>query len=499
MKTAVIYARYSSDNQTEQSIEGQLRVCQEYAQRNDILIVNTYIDRAMTGTNDNRPDFQQMLRDSSKKEWNYVLVYKLDRFSRNKYEATIHKHTLHQNGIKVLSAMENIPDTPEGIILEALLEGMNQYYSVELAQKVRRGMLESRLKGNFTGGIVPYGYRVENKKILIDETKAPVVQYMFKQYSLGIPASEISKNLTIQGAVYKGKPFKKTTIYRILKNERYTGIYKLGDKVFTNLFPQIIDAETFNKVQVKNKENQYGSYSVKTVYLFRNKLKCGYCGMPISADSARTRNKTKLNYYKCLGIKNYRNGCKKETIRQEVLESFLLNAIITELEKPKFQDKMVETLQNIQKNSSSVNTRLNMLLKTQKQTESMLENIMKAVEQGIFNKTTSTRMKELEEQLETLEKQIVIEKSKSTTKISEEDIRKFYRVALEQKPLELINYLIKEIKLYNDKVEIKFNSPIKSSDNNQGFFILSKTKELCEYKGKHTLPQITDMHISFYI
>jgi DNA invertase Pin-like site-specific DNA recombinase len=123
MKTAVIYARYSCDQQTEQSIEGQLRVCEEYAQRNDILILNTYIDRAMTGTNDNRPDFQRMLKDSNRKEWNYVIVYKLDRFSRNKYESTIHKRTLKNNGVKVLSAMENIPDTPEGIILESLLEG----------------------------------------------------------------------------------------------------------------------------------------------------------------------------------------------------------------------------------------------------------------------------------------------------------------------------------------------------------------------------------------
>ena len=121
MKTAVIYARYSSDTQTEQSIEGQLRVCQEYAQRNQIIIVDTYIDRAMTGTNDNRHDFQRMLHDSGKKAWDYVLVYKLDRFSRNKYEMAMHKKTLRDNGIKILSAMENIPDTPEGIILESLL------------------------------------------------------------------------------------------------------------------------------------------------------------------------------------------------------------------------------------------------------------------------------------------------------------------------------------------------------------------------------------------
>ena len=123
MNKAVIYARYSSDTQTEQSIEGQLRVCQQYAKANNILIVGTYIDRAMTGTNDLRPDFQRMIKDSSKHQWDMVLVYKLDRFSRDKYESTIHKHTLKESGVKLVSAMENIPDSPEGIILESLLEG----------------------------------------------------------------------------------------------------------------------------------------------------------------------------------------------------------------------------------------------------------------------------------------------------------------------------------------------------------------------------------------
>ena len=152
MKTAVIYARYSSDNQTEQSIEGQLRVCQEYAKNNDILLLDTYIDRAMTGTNDNRADFQRMLKDSARNHWDYVLVYKIDRFSRNKYEMAIHKKTLRDNGTRLLSATEYIPDSPEGIILESMLEGYAEYYSAELSQKIRRGMNESRQKAKIDQG-----------------------------------------------------------------------------------------------------------------------------------------------------------------------------------------------------------------------------------------------------------------------------------------------------------------------------------------------------------
>ena len=118
MKTAVIYARYSSDSQTEQSIEGQLRVCEEFAQKNNILILGTYIDRAMTGTNDNRPDFRKMIADSSKREWDYVICYKLDRFSRNKYETTIHKKTLKDNGVKVLSQWKTFPIHPKVLSLK---------------------------------------------------------------------------------------------------------------------------------------------------------------------------------------------------------------------------------------------------------------------------------------------------------------------------------------------------------------------------------------------
>ena len=149
-KIAVIYARYSCEKQTEQSIEGQLRICYDYAERNGITIVGTYIDRATTGTNDKREQFQQMLKDSANGIWTMVLVYKLDRFSRNKYETAMNKKTLRDNGVKLVSAMENIPDTPEGIILESLLEGMAEYYSAELSQKVLRGLNENRQKGLYT-------------------------------------------------------------------------------------------------------------------------------------------------------------------------------------------------------------------------------------------------------------------------------------------------------------------------------------------------------------
>lgn len=474
MKTAVIYCRYSSDSQTEQSIDGQLRVCTEYAKNNDILILDTYIDRAMTGTNDNRPDFQRMIKDSVKKNWDYVLVYKLDRFSRNKYETVIHKKTLRDNGVKVLSAMENIPDTPEGIILESLLEGMNQYYSAELSQKVKRGMNETRQKGNFTGGFLVYGYKVVDKKVVIDENKADTVRYIFEQYAMGVYVKDIIKALTEKGILNRNKPFARNTVYNILRCEKYSGIYRHGDEVFTNIYPQIVDTETFNKVRDKINANRYGKRSVEVVYLLRNKLKYGYCGSTITAECGTAKNGETKRYYKCLGRK-HNNGCNKQAIRKTVLENIVLENIISELNKPQVMNMLVNGLLAEQQRQAQCNTVLNLLLKEKRSAETSIDNIMSAIENGGTSNTAMKRLRELENRVETLDKQIVIERSKVAVMLTEADIREFYTKALQLEPKMLVNYLVKEIVLFDNKIEMHYNSPITNCpDDMSGFSFCDK-------------------------
>ena len=474
MKTAVIYARYSSDSQTEQSIDGQLRVCTEYAKNNDILILDTYIDRAMTGTNDNRPDFQRMIKDSVKKNWDYVLVYKLDRFSRNKYETVIHKKTLRDNGVKVLSAMENIPDTSEGIILEILLEGMNQYYSAELSQKVKRGMNETRQKGNFTGGYLVYGYKVVDKKVVIDENKADTVRYIFEQYAMGVYVKDIIKALTEKGILNRNKPFARNTVYNILRCEKYSGIYRHNDEVFTNIYPQIVDTETFNKVRDKINANRYGKRSVEVVYLLRNKLKCGYCGSTITAECGTAKNGETKRYYKCLGRK-HNNGCNKQAIRKDVLENIVLENIISEFSKPQVMNTIVKGLLQEQQRQMQCNTALNLLLKEKRSAENSIDNIMSAIENGGTSNTAMKRLRELENRIETLDKQIAIERSKVAVMLTEADIREFYTKALQLEPKMLVNYLVKDIVLFDEKIEIYYNSPIMNCpDDMSGFSFCDK-------------------------
>lgn len=483
MKTAVNYLRYSSENQTEQSIEGQMRVCQEYAERNGILIVANYIDRAMTGTNDNRPDFQRMIKDSAKREWDYVLVYKFDRFSRNKYETAIYKKALRDNGVKVISATELIPDSPEGIIFESMLEGYAEYYSAELSQKVRRGMNETRLKGNYTGGHILYGYKKQEKKLVIDEERAEVVRFIFEQYSIGMYVKNILLELDRRGVTYKGKPFVRSTVYNILKNEKYAGIYHFNGQIIENMFPQIVPTDIFEKVRAKVQKNHYGKHSVQVVYLLRNKLRCGYCGQSVNAECGTSQNGEKKYYYKCLGRKH--NRCNKSVIRKDILEKLVLDKIVSELNRPQIMNAIVANLMQIQELQAKEASALNMILKEKRQTDTALNNLMAAIEQGIISNTTNKRLHELESKQEELERQILIEKSKLAVQLPESTVHKFYTDALKAEPKLLIDCLIKEIILYDDKIEIYFNSPIKiSPDESRGFTFYTENIKIT-YKDPH--------------
>ena len=500
MQTAAIYARYSSDSQNEQSIEGQLRVCEEYAKRNDIIILNTYIDRAMTGRNDNRPDFQRMLKDSSRKVWNFIIVYKFDRFARNRYETAIHKKELKDNGVKVLSAMENIPDTPEAIIFESMLEGYAEYYSAELAQKVKRGMFETRRKGLYQGGGLLYGYKIDGRKIVIDENNAAVVRFMYEQYANGVFVKDIIKTLTEKNIFYKGKPFVRNSVYNILRNEKYSGVYKHNDEVVDNMYPQIVPTIVFNQVRSKVEANKYGKKSVKADFLLRQKLVCGNCGQPMHGESGTTKNGSRIYYYKCYGRKKRLNDCNKAMIRKEVIENLVTDTIIQKLSEPNLINITVSKILQRQENSICENSALSLLIKQKKQVDTAIDNIVAAIERGIVTNATNKRLQSLETQQQELERQILIERSKQSIKFSAADIKQFYSSALNENSKILINLLIEKIILFDDKVEIYFNNPIKNPNGTHSDFILySETVEIIIGKYANTAPDTQQILLEIII
>jgi len=247
--TGVIYARYSSDNQREESIEGQLRECQAFARKNDITLLEPYIDRALSAKTDNRPNFQKMIKDSAAKKFDIVIVWKLDRFARNRFDSAHYKSVLRKNGVKVVSATEAIYEGAEGILLESMLEGMAEYYSAEFSEKVVRGLTENALKCKYNGGTLPIGYTVdENQFFQIDPATAPAVLDAFKKYAKGATMQEIKDELNIKGIrTSKGTKITLNTVTRMLHNRRYIGEYQYRDVVVPNGVPAIIPPSYLSK------------------------------------------------------------------------------------------------------------------------------------------------------------------------------------------------------------------------------------------------------------
>lgn len=471
MKAAVIYARYSSERQTEQSIEGQLRVCNDYAERNDLKIVGTYIDRAMTGKNDNRKDFQRMLRDCSKHEWEIVLVYKLDRFSRNKYEMAMHRKTLRDNGVRLVSAMENIPDSPEGIILESLLEGMAEYYSAELAQKVRRGQIESLNKGHWLGGQTPYGYKVVDKKLVIDEDQAEVVKYIYRQYAAGVIVKDIIKDLTQKGIFNKGKPFTRSTMYYLLVNEKYSGVFRYNGETYLNICPKLLPDPLYNKVHALMLQNQFGTKSVEVNYLLRGKVYCGYCGHQIIAESGTSMTGVVKRYYKCGGRKA-NSGCQKKNIRKEDLENLVIDVTVEMFQQENNLELIADEIMKIYESKQKEQSVLNLLTSELQETQRSIENLLTAIQQGIITSSTKTRLEELEIKADELKLQISKEQSKLENRISRELIMQYLRTGIKKSAQVLIDWLIDKIVLYDDKIEIFYLYTEKTDpDDCRGFVI----------------------------
>ena len=471
MKAAVIYARYSSERQTEQSIEGQLRVCNDYAERNDLKIVGTYIDRAMTGKNDNRKDFQRMLRDCSKHEWEIVLVYKLDRFSRNKYEMAMHRKTLRDNGVRLVSAMENIPDSPEGIILESLLEGMAEYYSAELAQKVRRGQIESLNKGHWLGGQTPYGYKVVDKKLVIDEDQAEVVKYIYRQYAAGVIVKDIIKDLTQKGIFNKGKPFTRSTMYYLLANEKYSGVFRYNGETYLNICPKLLPDPLYNKVHALMLQNQFGTKSVEVNYLLRGKVYCGYCGHQIIAESGTSMTGVVKRYYKCGGRKA-NSGCQKKNIRKEDLENLVIDVTVEMFQQDNNLELIADEIMKIYESKQKEQSVLNLLTSELQETQRSIENLLTAIQQGIITSSTKTRLEELEMKADELKLQISKEQSKLENRISRELIMQYLRTGIKKSAQVLIDWLIDKIVLYDDKIEIFYLYTEKTDpDDCRGFVI----------------------------
>ena len=460
--TAVIYARYSSDNQREESIEGQIRECTAYAEKNGITIVKHYIDRAISAKTDNRPQFQQMIRDSDKKIFDIVLVWKLDRFARNRYDSARYKTQLKKNGVKLVSATEIISEGPEGIILESVLEGYAEYYSADLSEKVIRGMTENALKGKFTGGAIPFGYTINaDRRFEIDPLTAPFVAEAFQRYNDGQTMREIRDWLNEKGIRNKrGGLMTFNTIQHMLSNRRYIGELKYRDVVIADAIPPIVTAQLFDDVQVKMLKNKKAPARRKAEddYLLTTKLFCGHCGALMFGESGTSRTGEVHRYYKCAAAKK-KKSCHKKTVRKQWLEDLVVNQTMHLIQDDAIIESIVAKVMELQ---DQENTMLPLYEKQLKEAEAGIQNLLNAIQAGILTSSTKERLEQLEETKRELEACIAEEKL-AKPKLTEDFVRfwllRFRKLDMDQKAQRqaLVDTFINSIYLYDDKVLITFN------------------------------------------
>ena len=460
--TAVIYARYSSDNQREESIEGQIRECTAYAEKNGITIVKHYIDRAISAKTDNRPEFQQMIKDSDKKLFDIVLVWKLDRFARNRYDSARYKTQLKKNGVKLMSATEIISDGPEGIILESVLEGYAEYYSADLSEKVIRGMTENALKGKFSGGAIPFGYTINaDRRFEIDPLTAPFVAEAFQRYNDGQTMREIRDWLNEKGIKNKrGGPMTFNVIQHMLSNRRYIGELKYRDVLIPDAIPPIVSVELFNDVQEKMLKNKKAPARRKAEddYLLTTKLFCGYCGALMFGESGTSRTGEVHRYYKCATAKKHK-GCKKKTVRKQWLEDLVVNQTMQLVKDDAAMESIIAKVMELQ---NKENTNIPLYEKQLRDAESGIQNMLNAIQAGILTSSTKERLEQLEETKRELEARIAEEKL-AKPKVTEEFIRfwllRFRKLdmSLKDQRQALVDTFINAIYLYDDKVLITFN------------------------------------------
>ena len=368
-------------------------------------------------------------------------------------------------GVKILSAMENIPHTPEGTLLESLLEGINQYYSEELSQKTKRGMNEKRLTGNFIGGNINFGYSLKPvfseingkqiqtaQKVIVNEEEAPIVNRIFTEYAGGKKAVDIARDLRASGIKNRKNVFTAPSIYHILRQEKYTGIYCIHGMTFPNIYPPIVPLEVFEIVKTRIETNKYGKHPTSDVnYLLKGKIYCGFCGRRMTSFTGTSKSGKISRYYKC--HKTY--PCEQsKTIKKEVLENAvsaaLKNLISTENNFSLLLNKIIE----LHNESLHDLTALKILEKELISVEKSLSNLLTAIEAGMLTDTTKDRLLELETRKRELKANIATEKTKDIKPLDKNKITQYLLYALSQPTAAMIDLLVQRVIMKNETVEL---------------------------------------------
>ena len=443
-------------------------MCQEYAEAHGYKIIKTYADKHKTGTNDDREEFRQMIKDSEKGLFDAVLVWKNDRFGRNMEDMVLNEMRIKRNGVSLISCTEPVADGPLGGMQKAMLMGMAEFYSATNAENVRRGLMESAHKCQITSGAIPFGYIAgEDKRFHTDPVAAAAVLEIFQRYDGGELLFHIMDDLNSRGIkTFRGKPLARSTMYSILRNERYTGVYIYADIRVEGGMPQIVPKDLFERVQIKMEKNKHAPARAKAAepFILTTKCFCGLCGASMAGESGTSKTGARHYYYGCVHRKNIRDkstACKKKPIRKDVLENLVIDTTLDVILRESTIKSIAADLvawQQAQKDTMI----LDGLRSRRKQCEKAIDNLVAALETGAVSPTIAAKIKDREDELENIklaiaEQELVQEKFDekqilyylfNITKGDRSDIR--YAQSL-------VDTFINSVYVYDDKVVICYN------------------------------------------
>ena len=402
-RTAVAYARYSSAGQRDVSIEQQLADIRAYAKREGYTLVHEYADHAKSGFKhvSSRTAFQSMMSAAESGSFDTILAWKVDRFGRNREDSAIYKGKLRRFGVRVLYAMEPIPEGSAGVLLEGILEATAEWYSRQLSENVTRGMHDNAQRCLYNGTRILGYRRGDDGRYAIQPDEAAVVRNIFELYCSGYSSARICRILNSQGVTTaRGHKFKFESVLRIISNERYTGVYIWGDIRIPGGMPAIIDSTTFEEAQLMKRKTSRHIEQGSIDFLLTGKAFCGHCGAAMIGDSGTSKDGTRHYYYTCQGRKA-RKGCDKKSIRKDVLElkviDLVMNVVLSE-------ENMQRTISIIlkQQEEELKSSPLASMESEYAEVTRQIDNMNNAIAAGIWNSSTSAKLKTLEDAADNL-------------------------------------------------------------------------------------------------
>lgn len=479
--TVVAYMRYSSENQDEKSIEYQREAITTYCEKNGYFLFAEYWDEACTGTTDRRPSFQQMMMDAQNNPtWTTILVFDYSRWFRNTSNSTLYECLLFELGIDVYSITEQFDNSSEGMLMRDIKKAFNAFTSRNIGKFSHAGMLNSANKGNHCGGTPPLGYDIVDKKLVINEYEAGIVQRIFEMYENNFSYNQIAEDLNNKGYRTKeGRLFTPNSFSSILNQIKYTGTYiwnKTKEKNLSgsrnshkqktedlqvkkpNTIPVIIPKEQYDRVQqmISDRKNGTASSKSRRFYLLSGGgfLKCAECGA-LMIGSIVNSHGSAYKYYYCPNHRKKQPTCSNIGIKAELLDEFVIRAIATDI---KHRDDLID-LYNTNDEEDRIRILNNQINGLEKASKNLIkeiysgENDESLVELRAELKNVNARKTAFKAELEQL-----IKISKAFT---EEDRIKLCKMILKlmrtSESLEVRKYLketIAEIKVSNTDVEI---------------------------------------------